>query len=137
MTVVARREALAKNKKVQMMWQVTLGLQIFMFLIGIYKLIRYLGDRDTSVLFSTGIGLTGLVLFSIILSIGFSVAILWAMYRLEGWVVWLLWLGFISSLLSFDIIALGVAAFSLYAYTQALKVLKASAAPTQPQTPAV
>ncbi|MFA5069732.1 MAG: hypothetical protein WC528_00420 [Patescibacteria group bacterium] len=81
-----------------------------------------------------GFGLipAGMVIVALIIAIGLQVLYFYGILRLQGWVTIFMWIGFIGSILSFDLVNIIITAVILFGYKKVLKIFK-STIPAQPK----
>lgn len=102
------------------LWLTVIIVTVLNVLYGLYSLFDYVRKNPISD-GATVVGNVAVGIFTLIVLL--ELLYLWGMYRLDRWVVGLMWVGFVGSVVSFDPIGIIINGFVLFSYRRVLKAV--------------
>jgi hypothetical protein len=118
-----RKSSLIAHSKEKNYWYVILVLICFNVLYALYNIIVYFtanSDEVSEVGATTG----GIVIGSLVLIFAVQVLYIYGIWRIERWVVIIMWIGLVLSILGLDLINVAITALVLFGYKQILKKIE-------------
>ena len=122
MTYAEKKSALMSNKTARNIWYVLLIVIVANFAYGLFSLVQYFA-KNTSTISAAGLVPGGLTISAIVLAVALQIFYFYGVWKLERWVTMLMWLGFVSSILSFDFLNIVISAIVLFGFKKVLKVV--------------
>jgi len=135
MTYEEKKQILASHGREKSYYYIILAIIGLNFLYGLYTVIERLAKSNKGDLTGVGILPASMVIVALILYVGLVILYFFGVWRLQSWVTLFMWLGFIGSILSFDLVNIIITGIILFGYKKVLKLFKLTVPPQpNPQT---
>ncbi len=115
-----RRQLLNQDSTARTLWYIILVVTILNTIYGIYSVIRYFQKNGVPEGAEAAVNFTVSVFILIVL---LQILYIWGMVRLARWVRILMWIGFIGSIVTFDLFGVIITGFALFSYLRILKTV--------------
>jgi len=117
-----KKSILMASSKEKTYWYIILAVTGAYFAYGLFRLIQAVSKSGSSI---TGAGVVpgSFVVGALVLAVALQVFYFYGVWRLERWVTLFMWLGFIFSVLGFDILSAIITGLILFGYKKILKVV--------------